>query len=202
MTLFISITHHHSTVFTHVGMQSSVYLDTAQLLTELAFHMHRTPLVTAPLLPPALLVLMLNQLMWLANAVRCTAVLDVSWDHLGVICTSNYIYMLSHGPATCQFVHFFSVCTPSDPCQNGGTCDETTDTCMCPSGYSGDLCNECELVNCVFEYVSHLTVSLICTHIWVVLWTDSPLPMRHRSLDYLNDCTTWSVMWSDISLQS
>ena len=61
--------------------------------------------------------------------------------------------ILSHRPCVLNlFLFFFSVCTPTSPCQNGGTCDEVTDTCMCPTGFFGDLCAESELLGCVSEW--------------------------------------------------
>jgi len=39
---------------------------------------------------------------------------------------------------------FLSVCTPSDPCQNGGACDEMTDSCTCPPPYAGNICDKGE----------------------------------------------------------
>ena len=33
-------------------------------------------------------------------------------------------------------------------CHNGGTCNETTNICLCPSGFSGTLCENCEGLVC------------------------------------------------------
>ena len=63
---------------------------------------------------------------------------------------------------------FFSVCTPTSPCQNGGTCDEVSDSCTCPTGYSGDLCDECELMECVFEYFHFMDCALTSVQISVI----------------------------------
>lgn len=38
-----------------------------------------------------------------------------------------------------------AVCT--EPCQNGGTC-ANADTCVCPPGYRGEHCEQCDDLQC------------------------------------------------------
>ena len=87
------------------------------------------------------------------------------WVHV-ILGTLHYVVVYLQFSVN-YFVPFFSVCTPNDPCQNRGTCDEIADTCRCLTGYIGELCNECKLWNVSWNNynVSYHTISLIFTHI-------------------------------------
>ena len=69
----------------------------------------------------------------------------------------------------CHVSHFFqfvfhSVCTPTDPCQNGGVCDEVADSCTCNPPYAGDVCDKCELVGWICASLYRTDVSSKLPH--------------------------------------